>query len=687
MMNLLSLFNAIFVDGSIKESANKASVADLMALAMEGRFVFSREVVGALDALTPGQRGSVFSAFGAELQGLLGQFGKFSPLYRAFPNHVILPFELRWVCFLSRWFGLSVHMNFSEGLYGADPITGFQNDMFGANPDYDRLFSVPLDGTGEKRHLRLVRLADAVFLQNKASAMMNNTTPFSVTEQEFIEGGLADNLFDVSAFATLRFREKLPLIRQHVTAEVYAGLCNSITDVLRLAVHVSGGDVSLNKRTKFKLSTSATKSILGVSEVIMLRGTTDVETDLVRHEEAWKRFASHVRIHKYVDRFPQTAYALSALRGGVLQSWNARYEQSKLQERVVMATDRPGEFVRRLTALLRQVHTERNRTAGEMIVKASAGVFAKVDCLKLLQLYTHLTQTLPMSKRYHMLPDGSIKKSVRVNDGELPVKRVTVVLAGHLTERLAGVLPLANSSALSRMFLPVSNRSMAKADTRNSRGDRVSIDFTDSDVVRLFLYWKKACDVDLSVTFFDSKLERLDDCSYMNLAVYKGYAQHSGDILDGRKGAAEYVDIDVGKAKANDVHYALVTVFPCFTGVMVRDGVTGQHFEIDTVQSKLSIDSESRMNTPALFNLYTGELIFADLSGDWNMYANVRNMSASINDTLDLLLNYGSYRTSYHTVFGFAGTPTGEVATMDIIRDNRDDILLKLSTAPAVAGA
>ena len=167
--------------------------------------------------------------------------------------------------------------------------------------------------------------------------------------------------------------------------------------------------------------------------------------------------------------------------------------------------------------------------------------------------------------------------------------------------------------------------------------------------------------------------------------------------MDGRKGAAEYVDIDVGKAKANDVHYALVTVnvysgdnfntFPCFTGVMVRDGVTGQHFEIDTVQSKLSIDSESRMNTPALFNLYTGELIFADLSGDWNMYANVRNMSASINDTLDLLLNYGSYRTSYHTVFGFAGTPTGEVATMDIIRDNRDDILLKLSTAPAVAGA
>ena len=604
---------------------------------------------------------------------------------------------MRWVCFLSRWFGLSVHVQFNATHYGADPVTGFQNDLFGANPDYDRLFSVPLNGKGPKRNLRLVRLADKAFLQDKASAMMNNATPFSVMEREFIEWGLTSNLFDVSAFMKLRFREKLPLIRQHVTADVYAGMCNSVTDVLRLAVHVSGGDVSLNKRTKFKLSTSATKSVLGVLEEIMVRGTTDVETDLVRHEEAWKRLASHVRVQKFAKRFPQTAYALSALRGGVLQSWNAQYEGAKLQARVVMAADRPGEFVRRLTALLRQVHTERNRTAGEMIVKASAGVFAKVDCLKLLQLHTHLTRTLAMSKRYHMLPDGSIKTSVRVNEDTLPVKRVTAVLDAHLTQRLAGVLPWANSSALSGMFLPVSNRSMAKADTRNSRGDRVSLDFTDSDVVRLFLYWKKSCDVDLSVTFFDSKMKRLDDCSYMNLTVYDGYAKHSGDILNGRNGAAEYVDIDVGLAKALNVRYALVTVnvysgdhfntFPCFTGVMVRDGYTGKHFEIDTVQSKLSIDSESRLNNPALFDLHTGELIFADLSGDWGVHANVRNKMADIVETTDLLLNYANYRTSYHTAFSFAGTPTGEEATVDTIRENRDDILLALSTASAVAGA
>lgn len=679
----MSLFNAYHV-GDVAVSENEATLSELVMLGMDYRYVFTPELYAAFATLSPAQRGTLFLELGEQLNTLVygNQSRKHSPLYREFPNHTIVPMAERVAFSLIRSFGFMIEHDADK--YGADPVTGFQTSTFAADGDADEAFVIEFDqtkGGNTRREYRVLRLADAELIGSKSAAMIGNLTPFSSQELSFVTWALDNNMVDTDALTSVRFREKLPLVAAHI--DNYADACNSVTDALRLAAFISGGDISLMTKTKFKLSTSNRKKILDLVERIIVRGNTDFETDFKRHGEKWKRLASHLYTKNNQKRFPHAVDALHGLRDGTMTSWEQKFANAGVDEKVNMAIERPGVFVRRLVQLLRGTT---NDTQLKAVVSACEQVFSQVDAMKLMQLHTHLTKTVNKTTRIHLLPSGSLLSSEKMVD-TVP-SEIVEVLEKELHSRLNGSLPYVASSDAATRFIPAGNSSSSETDVRTSRGDRVQLSFSDDDTVRLFLFWNERCDVDLSAVFYTDTFAEDRHCSYMNLTG--PYCTHSGDILDGSGGAAEYIDINVGKAKKAGIRYVLANAnvysgmsfdtFECNTGIMVRDGSTGKHFEASTVETKLSLDSPSRNTTAVVFDLETGQMIFVDLHGMWAQHSNVVTKSASLNEALQYFINYDEYRPSFADVLTFAGTDGSPEATVSDIEDNQDEILEMLSS-------
>ncbi len=685
--DIIPTFTAVFIDPKMAPSQHKVSVTDICALALDYGYAFTRETVLALESLSAEQRGTLFIQLGDDLAVTSGNklAQRVSPLYRDFPNHKILSLEHRWVCYLLYMVGIDVRHD--PRLYGADPVTGFQDNIYGADTVWDALFAVKLEGGDTRRAIRFLKLADDAFISGKVVSMLSNLTPFSPVELRIASSALSEGRVKLSELKTVRFREKLPLLWDgFATTEMYSWACNSVTDVLRLAAQLSNADVSLQTSVKLNLSTSHAKLLLSIMENILADGNTDFCTDLLRHDELWKRFAAHVRTNKYVKRFPLSVTALIKLRKGNLVSWESDYARADLVTKIGMARKRPGVFVRRLAALCREAITDDNTAAGALIMQCADEVFPQVDCMKLLQLFVHMDRTVKVEDRFHMLPNGKLMHSVqRAMDHSMLAK----MLEAHLSQRLGGMLEWSNSPEMANMFIPAANRAASDTSVRTSRGDRVQLKIEEGDVVRFFLFWHHRCDVDISAVFYDENMVKTGECAYYEMR--SPYARHSGDILDGSSGAAEYIDVNVDMARKHGARYVQMQAnvytgqnfdtFECAVGVMIRDGKTGRHFEASTVETKLSLDSATRACTPAILDLETQQMIYVDLPEHWGQHENVARKAASLAQALQFFVDYADYRPSFDTVLRFAGTPDGSPATVENIRGGVDEVLAMLSAA------
>jgi hypothetical protein len=93
------------------------------------------------------------------------------------------------------------------------------------------------------------------------------------------------------------------------------------TDVLRLAVAISGGDLSLTTPCNFKGITRGLRQLLlGFIEEI-----PDPSEEIENHCEHWNRLAKALRTHHFANRFPRTCATLQSVLkpGHALQTKSA----------------------------------------------------------------------------------------------------------------------------------------------------------------------------------------------------------------------------------------------------------------------------------------------------------------------------------------------------------------------------
>ena len=178
---------------------------------------------------------------------------------------------------------------------------------------------------------------------------------------------------------------------------------------------------------------------------------------------------------------------------------------------------------------------------------------------------------------------------------------------------------------LKNYLVPFSQRSASKSLRTLVRGSRVPL--PDCTTLRLFVWWKNGrsrVDIDLSAAMYDADYKYIDTLAYYNLKNFG--AHHSGDIVDAPKGAAEFIDIDLSCCMARRVRYVVMCLnsyteqpycdLPeCFAGWMARQRPnSGEAFEPKTVVDKVDVASDTRFCLPAVFDLVSHEVIWADIA-------------------------------------------------------------------------
>lgn len=451
------------------------------------------------------------------------------------------------------------------------------------------------------------------------------------------------------------------------------------TDVLRVAVAMSDGDVSLAEPTKFKTFRRRERKLL----LSCLERCGDPTEDMLRWAERWKRLGERLHPGDYADVFPKTYAAFRVLRDGVpFETFNGRIERALLKREVedvvTLLSQRPGDFARRLDHVLRVGNVS-------AVLTAFAQVAERVSTPVLLQCLSHfLHRNEPQALRT-FFPKGEVAK-VQAIENRLPPLSVEAsgaaitICRATLLQRFSALPSLGKcylDPALAKFVVPFSQRSASKSLRTLVRGSRLAM--PDANTLRFFLWWKNGSsrtDIDLSAVLYDADFKYIDTVSYYNLKNFGGC--HSGDIVDAPNGACEFIDLDIKRCVAKRVRYIVASLSSfteqpycdlpeCFAGWMGRQQPgSGEIFDARTVQDKIDLAANTRLCIPMVFDLTSREVLWTDIAlKKYPLWANnVANNLGGVSLMLRALTSL--VKPDLHTLFSLHIEARGQlVATQD----------------------
>lgn len=388
-------------------------------------------------------------------------------------------------------------------------------------------------------------------------------------------------------------------------------LVDTVTDVLRAVVVMSGGDVSLREPSRLRsLRRHQRRSIMAGLERVVAASWSKL-ADVARHSEAWKRLGEWVHPHEY-PQYPQAQEVFVVARGERrVPTLAARVEHAfAMQDRAVAAgllSQAPGMLVRSVDRLLREAGDAEH----ELILEALEHCVPRVSGRVLLSLLEHLlNRTVPDAARVFLNQGG---RAWVTQDDRLPldqevVQRAVVVLEEELVSRLPDVGRLVVDPRVRALALPLSGKAVADGFGVMPRG---SVTLLEGELLRFFVYWQQReqrTDFDLSVLLLDEEFSSLGHLSWTRLEGFGGC--HSGDIVDAPSGASEFIDLALRQVSARYI-VPQVNVYSgegfdevaeSMFGFMTRDTEQqGLPFEPRTVRVRSALRGTGRVVLPLVF--------------------------------------------------------------------------------------
>lgn len=487
------------------------------------------------------------------------------------------------------------------------------------------------------------------------------------------------------------------------------------TDVLRLYVALSNGDVSLSSPTRFKnLSRKFRTNIMNLLESC---GENIIE-DMFRYREEWLRIGERIHPFSYSNKkYSKVITAFDYIRNKKKPSFFAKEvnilinilktNKHTMLPIINRLTDilktRPGEFARRLDLVLRCCYNEPIST--KTVLCAFDSIVTNVSLPILFQLRNHFINRNFINDRV-FFPKGNIAKAVVINNN-LPHLRDDTCECVHSICNNAIKLKLKEKESLGKVYIddefdnfimPFSLRNANPASKIVTKGSRIKVS-DDTNIIRLFVWWtnidnndskysNSRVDLDLSCGFYDENWDMIKRISFTNLRSSEINCYHSGDITNGGpkdgNGVAEFIDIDLNSIKS--VKYIAFNVnsytcqkfseLPnCCFGWMQRNGFNdGEIFEPSTVDMKIDIRSNSKVSIPAIFDCETREIIWTDMNISPNIIKpiTIEDNSSRIAKTINAIININK-PTLYDLVY-FNAVSRGEIVNnrneADIIFSN-----------------
>jgi hypothetical protein len=443
----------------------------------------------------------------------------------------------------------------------------------------------------------------------------------------------------------------------------------TVTDVLRVATHMSGGDISLPKvpaakirfnawttkkidnpeREKFKFKNFSRKerkfllslienSNLSASEAVLKLGR-------------WIRLGEKLHPGDYSDKFPKAFEFFNTIRNEKVVSWYGELERTFKEESFENAltklSERPGEFFRRLDSLVRNNSEHLN-----VILEKTEEVSKKVSNKVLFESLQHFDKRKDASRNRTIMIKGSRKITKlpdleSLNEGLVDsIKEIIIKSLSFKYSQLEKLGKVWIDEELKNVPMPKNMRSTSSSLKPIIRGQRTKID-GDKNTIRAFVHWfdeSESQDIDLTATFIgDYKMKRIGFNGEHNCQE----GCYSGDVRHKYGECAEYIDINIKESVANEYRFVAIdarnyngrsfeTVTDCCVGYMEREfPKANEVFVPATLKDCIRLTNASSTTICSVIDLNTREVIHLDIDTDGIPVA-----SASIQELLDAIEPY-----------------------------------------------
>lgn len=442
----------------------------------------------------------------------------------------------------------------------------------------------------------------------------------------------------------------------------------TVTDVLRIATYMSGGDVSLPKvppakirfnawttkkidnpeREKFKFKNFSRKErrfLLNLIEKSNL-STSEAVLKLGR----WIRLGEKLHPGDYVEKFPKAFNFFNTLRNKKVISWYGELEKAFKEESFDNAlnklSERPGEFFRRLDSLIRN-----NREHLNVILEKTKEVAKKVSNKVLFESLEHFDKRKDVSRNRTIMIKGS-RKITKLPDleplDENLIKSIKDIIINALSFKYSQLEKLGNvwiDEELKNIPIPKNMRSVSSSLKPIIRGQRTKIN-GNKNTIRAFVHWFDEHgnqDIDLTATFIaDSKIKRIGFDGEHNCIE----GCYSGDVRHKQGECAEYIDINIKESIANEYRFVVIdarnyngrsfeTVTDCCVGYMEREFPKTEIFIPSTIKDAVRLTNQSHTTICSVIDLHTREVIHLDIDTDGIPVA-----SANVQNLLDAIEPY-----------------------------------------------
>ncbi|MCK9615922.1 MAG: TerD family protein [Candidatus Omnitrophica bacterium] len=466
------------------------------------------------------------------------------------------------------------------------------------------------------------------FYQN----LLGSKTAWS--QQDIEDVGILVNAFPSVVIESVPCKENLATVvgifrSQGRKTYSLAHLFKTVTDVLRYAVKISGGDVSLSEPPVFgKMKRSDRAFIKNVLEKICAKDIGTAIDDMYRFKPYWERLAEKIHPHEKSDFNYNLKMAYSSLykkygfktQASIVENGIKNGDWNQVKE---VLSHRPGEMARRLDHLLRTQDPYE-------VLSLFREVAEQVSTQVLMQVRTHFQKRLGLRVA---MPKGNLTTATILpfhkNDEAMSYAsdEVVGICESALLQRFKKLPALGKvyiDPELKGYNIPFAMRSASSTGMKTLvRGTKTALE--GRKYLRFFVWWKGyGVDIDLSATALDANFNKVADICFYNLR--ENWACHSGDIVTAPNGAAEYIDIDTREAVNRGIRYVLMSVISfrgtpykeieeCCGGYIERDlQSTGKIHEIKTVKQCFRLTGDTTSNLAMAFDLIENKMVWMDIS-------------------------------------------------------------------------
>lgn len=629
-----------------KDSKNYSLAMTVVAELMQFGFILDKSAIDNLSNASKEDIISFHNEVVTYLKEVTGSNRTYKAFWGGFPQQIMEKSE----CEL--WLHQIVHY-MSNGAYVPNEFTQERPTAF-EQPSYTKIIS----GDNER--------------------FLNIFTSLVGVNQSLTPDDLDIIKYFVNEVSELRFSESVPFKENLST--IFSELISinrtdvkfpklTVTDVLRIVVGLSGGDVSLpkvpNKMVKqspwsnykivntnrdlfkfAKFSRSERKFILN-----LLEQTNCDATEAVLKDQRWVRLGEILHPFEHKNKFPKAAKMFHEIRNTKVVSWYGKLNKAfntSLNDGLNVLSERAGEFARKLDFLVRTYPND-----VKLILDKFNLISLKVSNKVLYETYTHFAKRATPTTNRSVMVKGARKRTVLP---QLPALSPSVIelIQKQVIKSLAAKyakLPELGSvwidEELKKIPLPTNMRSMSSGLKPIVRGQRMPIGNSNTKVIRAFCHWfdeRGDQDIDLTCTFLGmGKVELVGWNGGHNTKI----GVYSGDIRHRQGSCAEYIDINIKNALERGFKYVIMdarnfnggsfeSVKDCVVGYMEREfPKANEIFVPATIANCMRLTNEASTTLVSVIDLETLEVIHLDLDKDGIPVA-----SADINGLLEAIKPY-----------------------------------------------